>query len=31
MNHWIQEDEKTKTKSIVDKNDDVRCLKRMKV
>jgi hypothetical protein len=31
MNPWIQEDEKIKTKSMVEKSDDVICLKSLKV
>jgi hypothetical protein len=29
INFWIQEDENIKTKSMVEKNDDVMCLKNL--
>jgi hypothetical protein len=31
MNPWIQEDEKIETKLIVEKNDDMACLKSLEV
>jgi hypothetical protein len=31
MNFWIQEVEKIKTKSMIEKNDDIACLKNLKI